>query len=215
MTILLVCNNKNLLGNKLIIYTTLFCNSGVTWIICLTEDIGEKELINIQNLIAYLDSSSSVIFDQINENEPLENQFSYLSNFLYISADCMVAQSIDDIYSDMIDDNCSLVITQDNSRYCVFFINLNHTRAENKNTYIKIENGIIIELIDDDLDFEYFDPRIGYNGTFSFHFSMPIIFWFSKTNLSVYDTTLENWYKMYPDFQPYIEQIQLAETIYF
>lgn len=215
MNILLICNKKNILGNKLIIYTTLYCNSDVNWIICLTEDIEEREQRNIQNLVSYLDSLSSVIFERIDTTKSLEDQFDYLSDFLYISADCMVAQTIEYMYQDLVDSNCRLKVTETESRYCTFFISLKKNREKNKKTYIVLNDGIITALMHEETDIEYFEPRIGYCGKFSFNFNMPILFWFDGDNLKVYEANLRDWYEMYPDFKSYIEQIQLAETIYF
>lgn len=216
MNILLLCNNKNLLGNKLVIYSTLYCNDTVNWFIVLTEEIGEKEETNLQNLVTYMDSSSIVIFERINKIQSLEEQYSYLSEFLYIAPDCMTIQNLEKWYQKAQSNSATVLLNDTKERTCVAFIDLQSHRLNNISTYIDYDdNGISSFFWNEDIPIDYFDSRIGYSGQFSFYFNVPIIFWFANENKSIYSMKLDQWKQLYPDFEPDVKQIQLAEQIYF
>lgn len=215
MNIMLFCNNKNLLGNKLVIYSTLYCNDTINWFIVLTEEIGEREERNIQNLVKYMDSESNVIFEQIDITYSLEEQYPYLLDCLYIAPDCITTQFFEDWYDKAKEGNSIVTINDSQERTCVAFINLETNRINNNATYVDYDDNGISTFLWGDATIEYFDSRIGDCGTFSFVFNMPIIFWFAGENKKVYTTDLEEWSQLYPDFYAYIKQIQLAETIYF
>ena len=221
MNILLICNKKNLLGNKLVIDSTLYCNNQVTFFIWLTEDIGEKEKNNIQNLVSYLDFTSNVIFEEDITN-PLEQHFYYLDDLLYLSADTLVAQTLENKYEMLKEDTKYSItineITEDFTelRSPIIFFNFNNILTLKDNIVIEHNNSEIINIECNKEYVNYFtDDRIGAKGKFSFNFHMPIIFWFTNENKKIYDMNVISWCRLYPEFQPLVKQIYLAETINF
>lgn len=216
MNILLLCSKENLLGNKLVIYSTLYCNAGIDWYICLLEDIGEKEKQNLINLVKYLDAQSTITFEEISEEKSLEEQFYYLSNLFYISADCLISQAID--FWQFENKTLILPVVEKDwpeQRYCVFYLDLDNTRDSEKQTFIKYNNEYITDLIHNIDVIHYFDKRIGFCGQFSFYYNMPIIFWFSNKNKKIYKTKLKEWRQQYQMFEYFIDRILLIETINF
>ena len=224
MNILLICNKKNLLGNKLVIDSTLYCNDGVTFFILLTEDIGDHEKQNIKNLVKYLDHESSVYFEENKDikNIPIEDYFYFLDHLLYLSADTLVTQTIEYIYETLEEDTKNIITlnkideTFSELRHPIIFFNFKNIREYKEKVFINHNNFEITELSCNQDRFDYFiDSRIGFKGIFSFNFNMPIIFWFTNDNKKIYEMNTITWCELYPDFEPMVKQIYLSEMINF
>ena len=220
MNILLICNKKNLLGNKLVIDSTLYCNNGVTFYIWLTEDIGEEEKKNIKNLVEYLDGESRVFFEYVEGF--FEKYFYFIDDLLYLSADTLVTQTIEHLYEAWAEDARKTIIVNEiteeftEQRYPIIFFNLAKVRKTSTNLIIDTNDSEITILDCDGIELDYFeDSRIGFKGKFSFNFNMPIIFWFTNENKKIYEIDLPTWFSLYPDFEPMVRQIFLSETIKF
>lgn len=218
MNILLICNKKNLIGNALIIYSTISYNDEVFFFIHCTEDIGDENREYLKKIIPYLNPSCSLFFKDISFNQSLEDQFPYVSNLLYISSDCASIQNFTDAYDTWSNSQVSTWINEPTSLedhiYALIFFNLKYNKQNNIQSFITV-NDMYIDKIEVPKTVQFFEPQIIRSGQFSLNFKVPCIFWFSENNDKIYETNLQFWQNRYIHFQSILNHLELLKTIHF